>query len=48
MKQSKIDQLIHEYELFHMKEDDKVEDMFERFSKIVNNLGSLGKEISEG
>ena len=41
VKQSKIDQLIHEYELFHMKEDEKVEEMFERFSKFINNLGSL-------
>jgi len=48
VRQSKIDKLTHEYELFAMKEEEKVDDMFERFSSIINNLDALGKSISEG
>ncbi|VFQ66013.1 unnamed protein product [Cuscuta campestris] len=38
----KIDLLTHEYELFAMKENELVEDMFGRFSNIVNDLDMLG------
>ncbi len=31
-----------------MKKGEKVEDMFERFSSIVNNLEALGKKMVEG
>ncbi|VFQ77872.1 unnamed protein product [Cuscuta campestris] len=35
LREAKIDQLTHEYELFSMKENEKIEDMFERFSNII-------------
>ena len=38
--------LTHEYELFHMKEDEKIDEMFERLSVIVNNLDVLGKILT--
>ncbi|VFQ88294.1 unnamed protein product [Cuscuta campestris] len=43
VREAKIDQLTHEYELFSMKENEKVEEMFERFSNIINPLNLLGK-----
>ena len=39
--------LTHEYELFHMKEDEKIDEMFERLSIIVNNLDILGKNLTD-
>ena len=38
--------LTHEYELFHMKEDEKIDEMFERLSVIVNNLDVLSKTLT--
>ncbi|VFQ98606.1 unnamed protein product [Cuscuta campestris] len=43
VREAKIDQLTHEYELFLMKENEKVEEMFKRFSNIINPLNLLGK-----
>ena len=48
VKQSKIDQHVHEYELFQMKQGEGIEEMFERFSTIINNLDALGKSYNEG
>ena len=39
--------LIHKYELSHMKEDEKIDEMFERLSVIVNNLDILGKSYTD-
>ncbi|VFQ96690.1 unnamed protein product, partial [Cuscuta campestris] len=43
VREAKIDHLTHEYELFSMKENEKIEEMFERFSNIINPLNLLGK-----
>ncbi|VFQ72974.1 unnamed protein product [Cuscuta campestris] len=47
VREAKIDQLPHVYELFSMKENEKVEDMFERFSNIINPLNLLGKVYTD-
>ncbi len=46
VKQSKIDILVHKYELFHMDSSESIKDMFTRFTNIVNELTSLGKMFS--
>ncbi|VFQ83187.1 unnamed protein product [Cuscuta campestris] len=43
VREPKIDHLTHEYELFSMKENEKIEEMFEKFSNIINPLNLLGK-----
>ncbi|VFQ70216.1 unnamed protein product [Cuscuta campestris] len=43
VREAKIDFLTHEYELFRMKENEKIDEMFERISKIVNDLHALKK-----
>ncbi|XP_070015012.1 uncharacterized protein [Nicotiana sylvestris] len=45
VKQSKIDMLITEYELFRMKDDESIQDMHTRFTSIINELHSLGDII---
>ncbi|VFQ98024.1 unnamed protein product [Cuscuta campestris] len=47
VREAKIDHLTHEYELFSMKENEKIEEMFERFSKIINPLNLLGKTYTD-
>ncbi|VFQ70475.1 unnamed protein product [Cuscuta campestris] len=46
VRESKIDLLTHEYELFAMKENELVEDMFGRFSNIISDLDMLGKTFT--
>ncbi|XP_070005956.1 EH domain-containing and endocytosis protein 1-like [Nicotiana sylvestris] len=46
VKQSKIDMLTTEYELFRMKDNESIQDMNTRFTSIINELHSLGKVIS--
>ncbi|XP_070026548.1 uncharacterized protein [Nicotiana sylvestris] len=46
VKQSKIDMLTTEYELFRMKDDESIQDMYIHFTSIINELYSLGKIIS--
>ncbi|VFQ76179.1 unnamed protein product [Cuscuta campestris] len=41
--EAKIDFLMQEYEMFMMKEGEKINDMFDRFSKIINDLHALKK-----
>lgn len=48
VREEKIDFLTHEYELFRMQEGEKIDDMFERFSKIVNDLHALKKTFTVG
>ncbi|XP_070026436.1 uncharacterized protein [Nicotiana sylvestris] len=45
VKQSKIDMLTTEYELFRMKDDESIQDMHTRFTSIINKLHSLGDVI---
>ncbi|VFQ97335.1 unnamed protein product [Cuscuta campestris] len=47
VREAKIDVLTHEYELFRMKENEKIDEMFERFSKIVNDLHALKKTYTD-
>ncbi|VFQ98437.1 unnamed protein product [Cuscuta campestris] len=41
VREAKIDFLTQEYEMFRMKEGEKIDDMFDRFSKIINDLHAL-------
>jgi len=43
VKESKISRLVHEYELFCMKSEESISDMFTRFTNIINSLKALGK-----
>ncbi|VFQ85671.1 unnamed protein product, partial [Cuscuta campestris] len=43
VREAKIDFLTQEYEMFRMKEGEKIDDMFNRFSKIINDLHALKK-----
>ena len=43
MKESRIDMLVHSYELFKMNSDESISSMFTKFTEIVNSLKSLGK-----
>ncbi|XP_070015263.1 uncharacterized protein [Nicotiana sylvestris] len=45
VKQSKIDMLTNEYELFRMKDDEFIQDLYTRFTSILNELHSLGEVI---
>nr|XP_016484044.1 PREDICTED: uncharacterized protein LOC107804639 [Nicotiana tabacum] len=45
VKQSKIDMLTTEYELFKMKDDESIQDIHTRFTSIINELHSLGEII---
>ncbi|XP_070007669.1 uncharacterized protein [Nicotiana sylvestris] len=45
VKQSKIDMLTTEYDLFRMKDDESIQDMHTRFTSIINELHSLGEVI---
>ncbi|XP_070014859.1 uncharacterized protein [Nicotiana sylvestris] len=45
VKQSKIDMLTTEYELFKMKDDESIQNMHTRFTSIINELHSLGEII---
>ncbi|VFQ93361.1 unnamed protein product [Cuscuta campestris] len=47
VREAKIDHLTHENELFSMKENEKIEEMFERFSNIINPLNLLGKTYTD-
>nr|XP_009592669.1 uncharacterized protein LOC104089462 [Nicotiana tomentosiformis]XP_016500906.1 PREDICTED: uncharacterized protein LOC107819318 [Nicotiana tabacum] len=45
VKQSKIDMLTTEYELFRMKDNEPIQDMHIRFTSIINELHSVGEII---
>ncbi|VFQ79918.1 unnamed protein product [Cuscuta campestris] len=47
VREAKIDFLTQEYEMFTMKEHEKIDDMFDRFSKIVNDLHALKKTYTD-
>ena len=43
VKESKINMYVHDYELFKMKPNELIVDMYTRFNGIVNKLKALGK-----
>ena len=45
MKKSKIDLLRSKYENFYMLENESIDEMLTRFTKITNGLSSLGDSI---
>ncbi|XP_070003022.1 uncharacterized protein [Nicotiana sylvestris] len=45
VKQSKIDMLTTEYELFKIRDDESIQDMHTRFTSIITELHSLGETI---
>ena len=45
VKKAKIDLLRSQYENFFMNEDESIDDMITKFTKITNGLTSLGDEI---
>ncbi|KAL6499603.1 hypothetical protein OROGR_027513 [Orobanche gracilis] len=46
VKETKINMLLHEYELFQMLDDESITTMLDRFSVITNGLASFGKPLS--
>ncbi|XP_070022726.1 uncharacterized protein [Nicotiana sylvestris] len=48
IKETHINMLVHDYELFQMKEEESIEEMFARFSKIISDLKAFGKPYSSG
>ncbi|XP_070057722.1 uncharacterized protein [Nicotiana tomentosiformis] len=40
--------LVHDYELFQMKEGESIEEMFARFGKIISDLKAFGEPYSSG
>ena len=46
VKESKINMLMHEYEMFIMNSSESIANMLARFSKIVNSLKGFGKTIA--
>ena len=46
VKQTKINLLLRQYELFKMNPEETIKGMFKRFTDIVNNLDTLGKTFS--
>ncbi|VFQ70503.1 unnamed protein product [Cuscuta campestris] len=47
VREAKINFLTQEYEMFRMKEHEKIDNMFDRFSKIVNDLHALKKTYTD-
>ncbi|XP_015941374.1 uncharacterized protein LOC107466878 [Arachis duranensis] len=47
VRETRIDMLMKEYEMFSMKENKSIDQMFERFSIIINNLDAMGRSYSE-
>ena len=47
VKESKINLLVHSYELFFMKDEETIVKMITRFTNIVNGLEALGKTYKE-
>nr|XP_009618662.1 uncharacterized protein LOC104110811 [Nicotiana tomentosiformis] len=48
VKQTRINMLVHDYELFQMKEEESIEEMFARFRKIIGDVKAFGKPYSSG
>jgi len=48
VKETKINLLTHDYELFFIKEKETIKKMFTRFNDITTTLEALGKVYSNG
>ncbi|XP_070024955.1 uncharacterized protein [Nicotiana sylvestris] len=48
VKETHINMLVHDYELFSMKEGEYIKEMFARFSKIISDLKAFGKPYTSG
>nr|XP_009616300.1 uncharacterized protein LOC104108866 [Nicotiana tomentosiformis] len=48
VKETHINMLVHDYELFQMKDGESIEEIFARFSKIISDLKAFGKPYSSG
>nr|XP_016449999.1 PREDICTED: uncharacterized protein LOC107774858 [Nicotiana tabacum] len=48
VKETHINMLVHDYELFQMKERESIKEIFARFSKIISDLKAFGKPYSSG
>ncbi|XP_075076346.1 uncharacterized protein LOC142163001 [Nicotiana tabacum] len=48
VKETHINMLVHDYELFQMKEGESIEEMFVRFRKIISDLKAFGKPYTSG
>ncbi|XP_024021626.1 uncharacterized protein LOC112091667 [Morus notabilis] len=46
-KETKINHLVHAYEIFEMKDDESITSMYTRFTDIVNGLNSLDRPFKE-
>ena len=46
VRETKINMLVHQYELFKMQPEETIKEMFTRFTDITNNLKSLGKSYT--
>ena len=46
VKDSKVNILMHDFELFQMKPSETIVDMYTRFTDVVNGLQALGKYFS--
>ena len=46
VKETKINMLIHQYEMFKMLEHENIDEMTARFMHIINQLKALGKRYS--
>ena len=47
IKETKINSLIQQYELFKIKPNEKIKEVFNRFTAITNELTSLGKKMND-
>ena len=47
LKNSKINFLIYDFELFYMKPSETIGDMYTRFTDVVNGLKALGRSFSD-
>ena len=45
VKQSRVNMLLHDYELFRMLPNESVSDMYTRFTRIITSLHSLGRQF---
>ncbi|KAJ8775053.1 hypothetical protein K2173_020057 [Erythroxylum novogranatense] len=47
VRETKINMLLHDYEMFVMKEGESISTMLDRFAEIINGLGNLGKHMTD-
>nr|XP_016471667.1 PREDICTED: uncharacterized protein LOC107793756 [Nicotiana tabacum] len=48
VKETRINLLVHDYELFQMKDGESIEEMYARFNKIIGDLKAFGRPYSSG